>query len=324
MTPNTARTSSDEAALRRLTSLRSAIAPILEFLEDDTIVEVMLNADGRVWVDQVRRGMWCTEVRMAPEQALRMLRMVAAEMGRELNAEKPRLSAKLPHWHARVQASIPPIVEAPTFALRKPPKLVFTLDDYVARGILGARQAELLANAVIDRKNIVVAGGTGSGKTTLLNALLQVVSTTNDRVYIVEDTPELQCPAPNKEQHLVQPPLYTHQEAIMDALRYRPDRIIVGEVRDAAALDLLKAWNTGHTGGLASLHANDTRSTLSRLCQLIEEAVFPAPKQLVAEAVHVCVHITRDARHPEGRRLNAVDRVCGVAPDGSWALEPLV
>jgi type IV secretion system protein VirB11 len=176
---------------------------------------------------------------------------------------------------------------------------------------------------VLDRKNVLVGGGTGSGKTTFANALLQVVAETGDRVHIVEDTVELQCSAANKLQILVQPPNYTWQRAMMDAMRFRPDRLVVGEVRDGSALELLKSWNTGHPGGLATLHANDTPGMLDRLCQLIEEVVPVAPRQLVAEAVNVCVHIARNPSHPAGRSVTAIDRVVGLDPNGRWVLAPL-
>lgn len=266
----------------------------------------MLNADGRIWIERAGAGMAVTPVSMSPQDALRMLRLVATELVTELSDRSPSLAGKLPLWGARLQASIPPIVEAPVFALRKPAKVVFGLDDYVAKGILTANQAASLRVAVRARQNILVGGGTGSGKTTLANALLREIAETQDRVYIVEDTPELQCTAPNKVQVLVQPPVYTWQRAIMDAMRFRPDRIIVGEVRDGSALEMLKAWNTGHPGGIATIHANDTAAMLNRLCQLIEEVVPVAPRSLVAETVSLCVHIRRDSRHTGGRSVTGV------------------
>jgi type IV secretion system protein VirB11 len=292
-------------------------------LNDDAVVEIMLNADGAIWVEKVGQGVIRSSASMKPEDAFRMLRLVASEMDVELSDRNPSLSGKLPQWGARVQASVPPIVEAPVFALRKPARVVFALDDYVAHRILTPEQAELLRRAVVERQNILVGGGTGSGKTTFANALLQVVAGTGDRVYIVEDTVELQCSAPNKLQVLVQPPTYTWQRAIMDAMRFRPDRIIVGEVRDGSALELLKAWNTGHPGGVATVHANDTAAMLDRLCQLVEEVVPVAPRQLIAQAVNVCVHIARNPKHPAGRSVTAIERLRGIDANGRWMLTPL-
>ena len=311
-----------ESQTRRADALESALGPIVDFLADERVVEVMLNADGAVWIDKHGEGVLRTSVRIGRAEADRMLRLVAAEMLVELNAQRPSLSAKLPPpWNARLQASIPPIVDAPVFALRKPARVVFSLDDYVQRRILSPGQRDALVSAVHAHDNILIGGGTGSGKTTFANALLKVIAEdTTDRVHIVEDTPELQCAAPNKVQVLVQPNVHTWRDAVMAAMRFRPDRILVGEVRDGSALELLKAWNTGHPGGIATIHANDTRAMLDRICQLIEEVVFPAPRALVAQTIQVCAHIRRDKTHPAGRRLSGLDRVRAMRPDGSWHL----
>jgi type IV secretion system protein VirB11 len=314
-----------ESQARRTSALRSALGPLVGFLEDPDVVEVMLNADGIVWVEKLGEGMFRSGVAMSRGDAERMLRLVASEVSAELNAQQPSLSAKLPApWGARLQAAIPPIVEAPVFALRKPAGRVFSLGDYERQGILLPRQREALARAVRGRHNILIGGGTGSGKTTFANALVQVVAEdTTDRIHIVEDTPELQCAAPNRLQVLVQPDVHSWRDAIMAAMRFRPDRILVGEVRDGSALELLKAWNTGHPGGIATIHANDTRAMLDRLCQLIEEVVHPAPRALVAQTIQLCVHIQRDKTHPAGRRVSGLDRVHPLGTDGAWTLEPI-
>jgi len=318
-------TEPSESQSRRSSALKSALGSLMPLLSDDLVVEIMLNADGAVWAERIGAGMHKTAVRMRAADAERMLRLVASEMSVELTAHCPSLSAKLPApWSARVQGSIPPIVDAPTFAIRKPARVVFSLSDYESKGILSAAQRAALTSAIHAHQNILIGGGTGSGKTTFANALLKTIAEeTDDRLFIVEDTPELQCSAENKVQVLVQPKTHSWRDAVQAAMRYRPDRILVGEVRDGSALELLKAWNTGHPGGLATIHANDTRATLDRLCQLIEEVVFPAPRGLVAQTVNVCVHIRRDARHPAGRSISGIDRVLGVRADGSWALEPI-
>jgi len=313
-----------ESRSRRHAALRTAITPLVPFLDDDAVVEIMLNADGRVWIERAGVGMSASSAVLGPDDALRMLRVVATEMNVELSDRSPSLAGKLPIWGARVQGAIPPIVEAPVFSLRKPARLAFALDHYVERMILSASEADALRRAVRERANILVGGGTGSGKTTFANALLREVASTGDRTYIVEDNPELQCAAPNRLQVLVQPPVYTWNRAILDAMRFRPDRIVVGEVRDGAALEMLKAWNTGHPGGIGTIHANDTASMLERLCQLVEEVVPVASRALVAQTVNVCVHLRRDPCHPAGRSLTGIDRVLGVSKAGEWLLEPLV
>jgi P-type conjugative transfer ATPase TrbB len=311
------------AQQRRLAALETALKPIIQFLEDDSIIEIMLNPDGVVWLDQVGKGLVKAGITMDFADSERIIRLCAAAMNTAINDLKPSLAAKLPKWGCRVQASISPIVEGPTFAFRKPSKIIFSLDNNVESGIMSQNQADLLRNAVLERKNILVGGGTGSGKTTLTNALLKCVAETTDRVYIVEDNPELQCTAENKIQILVQHE-YSFQQAIMDSLRYRPDRIIVGEVRDGSALDLLKAWNTGHPGGLATIHANDTRSMLDRIGQLIEEVVQTAPRYLIAEAIDICVHITRNHRVEAGREISGISAINGIDEKGRWVMEDLL
>ena len=311
----------DISISRRMASLRSAVLPIVHLLEQERIVEIMLNPDGCIWVEEAGKGMYRTEIRMSSDDAERMIRLAAAAVHTEVNERHPSLAATLPGWGARLQASVPPIVSSPVFALRKPPVVVFTLDDYVDAGIMTAEQAAYLEGCVYSRRNILVGGGTGSGKTTLTNALLAVVAGTGDRVYIVEDNPELQCRAENMVNVLVHPPFYTHQHAVMDAMRFRPDRIIVGEVRDGAALDMLKAWNTGHPGGVATIHANHTSAMLDRMAQLCQEVMPSAPRYLIAEAVDVCVHISRNDRSSAGRIVTGIAEVKGLGDGGEWLLE---
>jgi type IV secretion system protein VirB11 len=312
----------DTGRSRRALALATALDPLLVLLSDPSVVEILLNADGVVWADRVGTGLERTGVRMTAAQSDRMLRLIASEIGVELHSAQPSLSAKLPApWGARLQASIPPIVDAPTFALRKPPPVVFSLASYVEAGVLTPAQKDAVTGAVLDRANILVGGGTGSGKTTFANALLQIVAETGDRLYLIEDTPELQCTAPNKVQVLVHPKVHPWRDAVMAAMRYRPDRIVVGEVRDGAALELLKAWNTGHPGGVATIHANDPAAMLDRFCQLVEELVYPAPRALVAQTIGVCVHLVRDRARKAGRRVSGVARVRGLDAAGRWDLE---
>lgn len=320
MTNNDAKAIAQE---RRLAALEAGLKPIIGFLEDDNIIEIMLNPDGVVWLDVVGEGLQNSGIVMRFEDSERIVRLCAAAMNTTINDLKPSLAAKLPKWGCRVQASVPPIVAGPTFAFRKPSKIIFSLDDYVNAKIMTQQQADFLRQAVLDRKNILVGGGTGSGKTTFVNALLKCVAETTDRLYIVEDNPELQCISENKIQVLVQHE-YSFQKAIMDSLRYRPDRIIVGEVRDGSALDLLKAWNTGHPGGLATIHANNTKSMLDRLGQLIEEVVQVAPRYLIAEAIDICVHIERSHHIEAGRRISGISAIKDLDEQGQWVLEDLL
>lgn len=313
------------AEVRRREALRLSMSPIVPLLDDDTVIEIALNADGMVWAERVGQRMEMTAARMTREAALRMLQLVATEMGTELGPKSPSLAALIPGWDTRLQAMVPPIVSAPTFTIRKPPRQVFTLADYVHRGIMSASQAQALRESVRRRDNVLVGGATGTGKTTLANAILHEISVaTSDRLYIVEDLRELQCVAPNKLQLFVQEPIYGWQRAIMDALRSRPDRIIVGELRSGAAtLELVKAWNTGHPGGLATVHANNAQGCLDRVCQLLEEVVPAAPRSFVGQAINLVVHLVRDGSHPAGRRVSGLVRVSEWSPAGKWVVSPV-
>ena len=310
---------------RLASSLGTVTRAIRPYLDEARVIEIMLNPDGRVWVDRAGEGMAVTETVISSAEAEAFLRFVAAESRATLTDDTPAMAGTLPHWDARVQGFIPPVVSRPTFAIRKPAPVIYSLDDYLAKGVVTAEQREALIRAVTAGKNILVGGGTGTGKTTFANALLRVVAErTNDRLYIAEDTPELQCSSPNKVMVRTKRGKFEMRDAVFAALRLRPDRIIVGEIRDATALDLLKAWNTGHRGGLATIHANDTSGMLTRCCQLIEEDRKRADKQFVAEAVNVCVHLTLDLRATAGRRLSGLDAVKGYDRAARrWLLEPL-
>lgn len=305
--------------------IRTVTRAIAAHLDEPRVIEIMLNPDGRVWVDRAGEGMSVTETVMTPSEAEAFLRYVATESGTTLTRDTPTLAGTLPHWGARVQGWMPPAVSRPAFVIRKPSPRVFSLAEYVEKGVITPAQEQALTRAVLGRKNILVGGGTGTGKTTFANALLRVIAEqTSDRLYIAEDRPELQCQAPNVLFVRTVRGKYETRDAIFDALRGRPDRILVGELRDGAALELIKGWNTGHPGGIATIHANDPIGMLNRFCQLIEEEVYPAPRELVAEAIDVCVHLTLDLSSPAGRRLSGLDSVKGYDSSArKWLLEPL-
>jgi type IV secretion system protein VirB11 len=236
-----------EAFARGARMLRTALGPaIAGYLEDPSIVEVMLNPDGRLWIDRLSGGLEDTGCRVTPADAERIVRLVAHHVGVEVHAGSPRVSAELPEGGERFEGLVPPVVAAPCFAIRRPAVAVFTLGDYVEAGIMSGDHAELLRTAIRERKNILVAGGTSTGKTTLVNALLAEVAKTGDRVVLIEDTRELQCAAPNLVALRTKDGAASLSDLIRSSLRLRPDRIPIGEVRGAEALDLLKAWGTGH------------------------------------------------------------------------------
>jgi type IV secretion system protein TrbB len=301
--------------------LRTALGPAISgYLDDPAIGEVMLNPDGKLWIDRLAGGLEDTGTRVSPEDAERIVRLVAHHVGVEVHGNAPRVSAELPETGERFEGLIPPVVAAPCFAIRRPAVAVFTLADYVSTGIMTVHAAALLQEAVASHKNILVVGGTSTGKTTLVNALLAEVAKTKDRVVLIEDTRELQCAAPNLVALRTKDGAASLSDLVRSALRLRPDRIPVGEVRGAEALDLLKAWGTGHPGGVGTLHAGSAIGALRRLEQLIQEAVVTVPRALIAETIDVIAVL---AGRGTNRRLAELASVKGLDPSGNYILTPL-
>ncbi len=305
--------------------LRTAMGPaIAAALADPRVIEIMVNPDGALRVDILGEGRVDTDVKLDAPQVERIIRLVASHVRTEVHGDKPIVSAELPplgHGAGeRFEGILPPVSTAPCFSIRKPAARIYTLMDYVTDGIMSAEAARLLSLAVVDRRNILVAGGTSSGKTTLANALLAEMAHLDERVILIEDTRELQSPAPDTVALRTRPGAVTMGDLVRSTLRLRPDRIIVGEVRGGEALDMLKAWNTGHPGGIATVHANSAASALYRIEQLIQEAVVTVPRRLVAEAIDMIVFI---AGRGTARRIETIARVAGLDPDGGYAVVDL-
>lgn len=310
-----------ESFARGARMLRTALGPdISRFLDDAGVVEVMLNPDGRLWIDRLSGGLEDTGARMTAADGERIVRLVAHHVGAEVHAGAPRVSAELPETGERFEGLLPPVVTAPSFAIRKPAVAVFTLTDYAQAGIMSSDQAEALRLAVHARSNILVVGGTSTGKTTLVNALLAEVAKTTDRVVLIEDTRELQCNAPNLVALRTKDGAATLTDLVRSALRLRPDRIPIGEVRGGEALDLIKAWGTGHPGGVGTLHAGSAIGALHRLEQLVQEAVVTVPRALIAQTIDVIAVL--DGRG-SARRLVELATVEGLTPSGDYCLAPL-
>ncbi|MDO7843547.1 P-type conjugative transfer ATPase TrbB [Sphingomonas immobilis] len=305
--------------------LRSAMGPeITAALADPLVLEVMINPDGALRLDRLGEGRTDTGVRFDPAQVERIIRLVASHARTEVHASAPIISAELPPHGVgageRFEGVLPPVSLAPCFSIRKPAARVYTLMDYVNDGIMSADLARLLSLAVVERRNILVAGGTSSGKTTLANALLAEMAHLDERVILIEDTRELQSPAPDTVALRTRTGSVTMADLVRSTLRLRPDRIIVGEVRGGEALDMLKAWNTGHPGGIATVHANSAASAMLRIEQLIQEAVVTVPRRLIADAIDMVVFI---AGRGSARRIETLARVAGLDPDGNYALVDL-
>ena len=310
-----------EARSRGARMLRTAMgASISTWLADPQVIEIMLNPDGRLWVDRLGMGLSDSGDRLTAADGERIIRLVAHHVGAEVHSDAPRVSAELPESGERFEGLLPPVVAAPTFAIRKPAIAVFLLEDYVGSGVMSVQEAATLRSGVADRLNILVAGGTGTGKTTLTNALLAEVARTTDRVVLIEDTRELQCRAPNLVAMRTKDGVASLSDLVRSSLRLRPDRIPIGEVRGAEALDLLKAWGTGHPGGIGTIHAGSAMGALRRMEQLIQEAVLTVPRALIAETINLVAVLVREGT---GRRLAELARVDGLDPvTGDYRLIP--
>jgi type IV secretion system protein TrbB len=303
--------------------VRELGATVRNALDDPNVVEIMLNADGKLWIDVLGEGMHDTGDRMSPLQAENLIGTIGSMLDTVVDREHPLLQGELPLDGSRVQAVLPPIVSAPIFAIRKKAALVYTFDDYIKSGILAPKHRDVLVEAAETRKNLLIVGSTGSGKTTLANAMLHEVARcagSEERIVIIEDTVELQCAAPNAVAMRTSDDVDTTR-CLKIAMRLRPDRIVVGEVRDRAAQALLKAWNTGHPGGLCTVHANSAAAGLLRLEQLIsEDSSATAQPQLIAEAVDLIAFIERTK---SGRRVSEMLAVRGYR-NGQYQFEPIV
>ena len=318
--------SGGESSDRKRAMLRTAMGhEIAAALADPNVVEVMVNPDGALRLDRLGSGRLDTGARLEPAQVERIIRLVASHARTEVHGSAPIVSAELPpldHGLAgeRFEGLLPPIATGPCFSIRKPASRIYALADYVSDGIMAAEVARALSLAVVERRNILVAGGTSSGKTTLANALLAELAPLDERLILIEDTRELQCAAADTVALRTRPGVASMADLVRSTLRLRPDRIIVGEVRGSEALDMLKAWNTGHPGGIATVHANSARSALYRLEQLIQEAVVAVPRRLIAEAIELIIFIEGRGG---ARRIAAIEAVEGLDCAGDYALRPL-
>jgi type IV secretion system protein TrbB len=299
-------------AERRLEALRHALGSrALAALVDPDVVEILANPDGQLILDKIGGGRRPTGDTISPEARDRVIRLIADYVGEPVLPEDPRLSGVLPQTGERFQGVLPPVSRAPAFSIRKRPARIFTLDDYQAQGILSQDQKYLIETAATERKNILISGGTSSGKTTLANAILALPAFTDTRTILIEDTPELQCSAWDQIALLTRrtPKLIGVVDLVRDSLRLRPDRIVVGEMRDgAAALETLKAWNTGHPGGLSTIHANNAHDALLRLEDLTSEVATNIPRRAIGQAIDLVIHI---ARTRDGRRVDDIIEVKG-------------
>lgn len=305
---------------RHLNMLMTALGDdIAKLMQDDDIIEVMVNPDGKLWVDSLSSGKSFTKIVVEPSQVSNIIKLVAASRNLVADKNSPEVACELPESGARFQGWLPPVSSEPTFTIRKRAINIFTLDDYVVSHSLTAHQSALLKEAVKRRKNILIAGGTGSGKTTFANALLNELKTSKERLVVLEDLPELQVSAEDSVclRSSEKKPM---RLLVKGVLRMRPDRIIIGEVRDGSALELLKAWNTGHPGGICTIHANSPEATFARIEDLVQEAITVVPTRLIQHAVDIIVFMRKD---DQGHYLiDSLNELVGYK-DGKYQLHEL-
>jgi Flp pilus assembly CpaF family ATPase len=316
---------------------------VITCLEDGTTEDLVLNPDSTLWVKRTR-GDFTKIGTMTATQAQSAFGTVAAMRGTIINHDQPILETELPLDGSRFEAILPPVVRRPVFAIRQRPRSIYTLEDYESAGILtdstdelnrrrhkdeflqsvrGCRHGVVIREAVAQRKNILVVGSTGSGKTTLVNAILHWLTQVSprDRVLVIEDTPELQCAVQNSVTLLAVGNV-TMLDCLRACMRLKPTRIVVGEVRGGEALTMLKAWNTGHPGGAATVHANDAMSGLLRLESLVAEATSAPQQKLIAEAVNLVIFVDEETEISAGRKVREVAVVLGYE-NGRYQLEYL-
>lgn len=307
-----------ETAMRRSAMLATAFGPVIgAALQDECVTEILGNPDGALWIERQGAGLARESTLLKSADVERIIRLVASHVGASCDRDHPIVSAELPSGE-RFEGVLPPVAPAPCFAIRKPATRAFSLSDYVEAGAMSGAEAMILKSAITRRQNILIAGGASSGKTTLANALLAEIAATGHRLVILEDTRELRADAPDVVT-LRSSPTVALERLVRSTMRLRPDRIIVGEVRGGEALDLLKAWNTGHPGGVATVHANSAAAALTRLEQLIAERRRDVPQALIADAIDLVVFMKRDAR---GRCVDEILRVDGLGPDGYRLARP--
>jgi type IV secretion system protein VirB11 len=282
------------------------ISALKKYLDDPEVTDIFTSGGGEIIIKRFAQGKIFTGEILPPSKVRGIILSAAALLDKRLDPLNgiPKLEAVIPPpYSARITGLLPPWVARAEVTLRKPPRIIFPLEDYVAKNRLKQNEYDLICQFIKERKNLLIGGGTGSGKSTFTNAVLKKMTeyTPHDRFYIVEDVPELQCGARDKTMIAVNPKHAA--EAVRTALRWTPDRIIFGEVRyGEVANELLKAWNTGHTGNITTIHADSCSSMLARMEDLLREEIKGTIPRLSA-AIHLCVHLSAT---PDGPLVDEV------------------
>lgn len=277
---------------------------IKPYLVNDDVCEIMVNDDSKIWIDTFSKGLVYTGKILTNDIVSNIIVQIANHSHKICNKDNPLLEAEI--LNMRFQGFLSPdIVKNSSFCIRKHAKKIFNLDDYVHNKTMTKYQKEIIIQAIYNRKNIIVAGGTGSGKTTLVNALLFEIAKLNNRIIIIEDTKELKCDAENKLA-LISTKTTSMEDLLRATLRSRSDRIIVGEVRGSEAFTLINAWSTGHKGGISTVHSNSAFHTLTRIETLVGFGTDKVQPSIIVDAIDVIIYIKKT---PTGRVIEEIRKV---------------
>lgn len=276
---------------------------IMDAVRNPDVLEIMLNPDGKIWIEKYGKEQECVgELPIAQSKVL--LSLVASALDLVVDAQNPVVEGSFPLDGSRFEGTFPPIVgPGASFSMRKKATKIITLQEYLASGAITEEVIPILDAAILGRKNIVVVGGTSSGKTTFCNGVIHRLDELcpGDRLLILEDTAELQSSAKNAVFFLTSDLAKIGMRQLTKVcMRYAPKRILVGEVRDSAALELLKLWNTGHPGGIGTFHADSAFEALERLEELVEEAGVGPKQKLIGRAVDLIIYMTKT---PQNTRI---------------------
>jgi len=277
---------------RQMENLMGDLKRLIPFFETKTITDIYIYSKGNVYVSDFEKGVYNTDVVLSPAERMRIINSLASVSETPIDKwARPTLESIIPLYNVRTTAIVPPWTTSPEITFRRPAEKIFTFEEYLQEGRISQELLDKIVSHIEQRSNIVISGSTGSGKTTFTNACIEkmVEFTPNERIYIVEDTPELQCRSPYKTQ------LYIRKDqavaAIQTALRWTPKRIIFGELRSGEiALELLEAWNTGHPGNITTIHANSAASTIPRIEGLLRQ-VIKGQLPPLADSIQLIVHL---------------------------------
>jgi pilus assembly protein CpaF len=306
------------------------LRPIENLILDPEISEIMLNSPSDIFIEKQGVIEKVQGITIPNDQLRVAVQNIARSLGDDISEEKPILDSRLPDG-SRIAAVLPPCsIHGITLTIRKFNTRSFTIDDLIRIGTITEPMASLLQNAIIERKNILISGGTGTGKTTLLNILADFIPE-EDRLLVIEDTAEIHIRKPNlvrfeaRRQQGPKIPAVTIRDLLKASLRHRPERTILGEIRGEEAFDLLQALNTGHSGSLSTIHANSAAQALSRFANCVLQSGIELPyraiKANIADSIHLLVHIER--RHAR-RYVNEILAIESFSPaDDTYQLETL-